>query len=421
MKINSFFRSIIKPLVLTCLCLIQNPLYSQNKKFVNPTPGEITIMASSPIPHGLEPKHEYFKDLVECGFNLGCESGSVAWFNKLFSYIGDLNFKYLIVNPDLRTEKRTDFIKAFKNSPYLGGWVFYDEPTYDVLNSLVAPYNALYAADPNTLIYMNLIGYPYSQFTGPIKQYSKYLDLVERLFAPPIWSFDYYFVEIKNGKIQTTLDGYYNALECMRNISKSTNRPFWAYLQSMAFKNDYWQRPPAKYEYLSCGAFSALAYGAQGILYWTYGQRKSNDKESYQSALVNLDGKKTPAWYAAQKVNLEIKKYNDVFYQCDVKEVRHTGKKLYQGTKRLSGAIGPFKMVRTGDSGVLVSYIENKGNKYVVIVNHDVLRKQKITLELNSNRIVTDLTASSPTQYNWRKDIKLTLDKGGYVIFKVIQ
>ena len=100
-------------------------------------------------------------------------------------------------------------------------------------------------------------------------------------------------------------------------------------------------------------------------------------------------------------------------------EVRHTGKALYQNTKRLSGEIGPIQMIRTSDAGVLVSYIENNGNRYIVIVNHDVFNKQKISLELKPNTQLSNISADKPLIYSWRKDINLTLNKGGYVIFKV--
>ena len=75
----------------------------------------------------------------------------------------------------------------------------------------------------------------------------------------------------------------------------------------MAFKASWIECPPAKEEYLRFEAFSALGYGAQGIVYWTLGQRKSSPHETYTTALINLKGEKTAAWYVAKKVNLENK------------------------------------------------------------------------------------------------------------------
>ena len=71
--------------------------------------------------------------------------------------------------------------------------------------------------------------------------------------------------------------------------------------------------------------------------------------------------------------------------------------------------------------GVVASYIENNGGKYIIFVSRDVLNKQKVALELDPNKKVMDITSSKNTQYSWEKDINITLDKGGYIIFKEIK
>lgn len=384
----------------------------------NPTPGEITILASSPIPSGLEGTHQSYQDIVECGFNLGMEAGDISYFKKQFEAIGDLNFKYLIDNAEIRTAKRKEWIDEFKDSKYFGGWKFKDEPKFEDLEKLSKEYKILYDANPNTFIYINLIGGINKIFTGEIKTYPEYLDLIQKKFNPEVWSYDQYPIEIKNGKVRANLESFYYDFECFRNISLRTKRPFWAYCLSMAFENKNEKKPAATEPYLRFEAFSALAYGAQGIVYWTYGQRKSNNVEKYLSALVNMDGKKTKAWYAAKKVNGEIKKFNNVFYGCEVKEIKHTGDKLYRGTRKLDGEYGPFKIVRSGEAGVIVSLIENQGEKYVVIVSRDIFKKQKITLELKPNLGLMNISSDKQITYSWRKDVKITLDKGGYVILK---
>ena len=393
-------------------------IYSQETHpYIHPTPGEIVIMASTPIPHGLPPTHEAYKDLIECGFNLGIEGGDIECYKQQFAAIGNLNFKYLISNPDLRTDKRIKYIEAFKDSKYLGGWCLRDEPSYSEFDSLKKQYDALYRADPDNLIYMNFLGGIIKGVTGPFTHYMDYLNYIGELFKPEMWSYDFYPFQIKNNKIEVDYDQFYQDLECMWKVAKIYQRPFWTYLQSMAYKSSMFYRPVTNETYLRFVVFSSLAYGAQGVGYWTYGQRKSHDSETYISALVNLNGKKTSAWYAAKKVNGEIKKFNDIFYNCEVKEVRHTGDRIYKGTRKLSGEFGPFKMIRSQEAGVMASLIENNGSQYVVIVNRDVFKNQKITLELKPNRNVVDLSSKKEREYNWRKDINITLEKGGYVIF----
>lgn len=409
-------------LILFLFCIISTIEANDNLPYIDPNPGKITIMASTPIPHGVNPTHKAYEDLIECGFNLGTESGGIEYYKKLFDIIGDLNFKYLISVKDLGTEKKNLILQAFKDNSHTGGWYFKDEPNYNVLEELSKKYLSLYKEDDSHLIYMNLLGGLMKNATGPFTDYFDYICYIQNIFHPQMWSYDYYpfSINTSTNKLVIAYQQFYYDLECYLKISLQTSRPFWTYIQTMAFKAGNLYRPATNETLLRFSIFSSLAYGAQGIAYWTYGQRDSNENETYLSALVNKDGKKTKAWYAAKKVNGEIKRFNDVFYQCNVKEVRHTGDRLYKGTKKLTGEYGPFKMVRSGDAGVMVSLIENKGKEYVVIVSRDVQKKQKISLELKPNLSITDLTPSTPKTYSWRKDINLTLDKGGYVIFEVM-
>lgn len=387
-------------------------------KINNLTPGEISIVAAGAVSEGFQASRQTYQDLVDCGFNIGTGTGSVDYFRRQFELIGDLNFKYIISNGYLYSDARKSLISALSDSPYLAAWNFKDEPLYKALPELKAQYDALRKDDPDKLLYMNLVGIVNPDFAGPCKTFGEYLDLIQATFAPELWSYDFYPIITRGGKTICETDAFYYALESYREISRKTSRPFWAFCESMAYTAKSYSRPAATENYLRYEAFNALAYGVQGIVYWTYGMRKSNDFETYLSSLVDFNGKKSKAWYAAQKVNREIKRFNRVFYGCNVVDVKHLGKNLYKGTRRLSGAIGPVKMLRCGDSGVVVSYIENNGDRYVVVVNRDVFAKTKVAMELNANKNLKDITSSRMPVYNWRQDITFTLEKGGYKIFK---
>ncbi|MCH5238148.1 MAG: beta-galactosidase [Muribaculaceae bacterium] len=390
-----------------------------NHPFINPTPGEITIMACTPIPHGLKSTRKDYEDLIECGFNLGTEALSMDQYEREFEIIGDLDFKYMIYSSFFFSDKMNEVVKRFQNNPYVGGWSFKDEPNYADLKKVKFYYDKLYESGGSKLIFMNLLGGLSSKGTGPAKSYLDYLKVIQKNFKPEVWSFDLYPVFLRNGKIDIAYDIFFEDLEAMHAMSKMTDRPFWFFCQSMAFRVPAFERPAATEAYLRFANFSALAYGAQGILYWTYGMRNSNESETYLSALVNLDGKKTPAWYAAKKVNAEIKKFNDIFYQSNILEVKHTGSKVYRTTKKLSGKFGPFKKISSSKAGVLLSRIENNGKNYIMIVNHDPLAKQKVMLKLADGKRVIDMTNNN-REYGSDDYFSILLDKGGYAIFREI-
>lgn len=383
------------------------------------TPGEITIGASTPIPDGIEPTENAYRELVECGFNLGIARGSVDYFKRQFQLIGNLNFKYLIGSPDLLTDARKYYIEAFKNDKHFAGWSFKDEPQFNDLNTLQKQYEAMKKADPKNVIYINLVGVLEKAFTGNISRFADYLNLIQQRFNPDVWSYDFYPIIVKRGVQEIQYDQFYEDLENFMTISRKTGKPFYTFIESMAYETSWYSRPVATEEALRWEAFSALAYGAQGVMYWTYGMRKTYGAEKYISALVNLDGKKTPVWNYAKKVNGEIKRFNQVFYGCRVNEVRHTGDKIYKGTRKLSGGLGPIKMLRSGSQGVIISLLSSKGEEYIVIVSRDVERPQKIEIELKSNKKITEISSDTPQTYNWRNDIEINLLPGGYAIFKL--
>lgn len=421
---------IIKPLTLitlffllfSCVGKAQNKYEDvKNLPYINPTPGEITIVGSSPLPPDVEPTSEAFKVFTDCGFNVGMLTGNLQQCNKYFSLIEDIDLKLMVENVAIRTGGNfIDYVKSLKQQPKLAGWKFVDEPLFKDLNTLQNNYFKLWEQDSTHLIYINLVGAQIKAYTGDTPNYREYLKLMQKVFHPAVWSYDLYPFSIKEKRLKVAYDVFYSDLEMFRDISKQTGRPFWAYCQSMAFKNSVLERPAANEAYLRFEAFSALAYGAQGIVYWTYAQRKSTENETYYSALVDLKGKKYPAWYAAQKVNNEIKKFNDVFYNCEVMDCRHTGKTLYRDTKKLKGSIGPFSKIDGEDAGILVSRIVNGENEYIVIVNHDVEKSQNIKFSLKKNNNVVLISDDKESEDVTSGTFNKLLSPGGYLIFQVI-
>lgn len=392
----------------------------RNSSYINPTPGEISIIVCSPVSEGVEATSSLYQDVMDCGFNLVSQMASMQFYKQQFELIGNLKLKFLVSNDLLRMHGQEWFVNDLKNSRYLGGWMLKDEPRFDDLKELAEYYQLLQKLDPNHLIIINLVGILHKSFTGNYKTLSAYYNYVETLIHPQIWSYDFYPIIGEKGKLIVDYDNFFQDLELFYSISRKTNTPFWSFCETLQYTTKTYYRPAATEAFLNFEAFSALAYGAQGIAYWTYGMRESNAEETYISALVDSKGEKTPAWFAAQKVNRNIKKFNEVFYQCNVKRVRHTGDKLYKGTKKLSGKIGPFRKIESSESGVLISEIENNGKNYIVIVNHDVFKNQKIILDLSPGRSVKDISSDVERSYQESKSIVLNLDKGGYVIFQEV-
>lgn len=125
-------------------------------------------------------------------------------------------------------------------------------------------------------------------------------------------------------------------------------------------------------------------------------------------------------WYYVQKVNQEIKTFNNVFFGCEVIRVSHAGR-VYPGTIAFSYDFGYIKNLETGSQGVLISHLRNNKNDYIIIVNHDPLNIQKIKLEfINPDKVV-----EMSEQYDQEPEDNpgdshyLTLGPGGYALYQV--
>lgn len=179
-----------------------------------------------------------------------------------------------------------------------------------------------------------------AQYSDECK-YDVYLSAYQEYFKPSFFCYDLYPIsEIntlvfqgikdslngKDGDVKVFYNDFYNRLKQYHDIAEKYNRPFWTYLKSMCFlkayedkdnesKSDYNYSPPALEQYLRYAAFSALAYGAKGLLYWCYapGPGDQDSVEHYFTALTNWRNEKTAVWHFARKINMEIQSFKDIF------------------------------------------------------------------------------------------------------------
>lgn len=206
-----------------------------------------------------------------------------------------------------------------------------------------------YSPSANKVILENLVGQPSDNHTGTATEecFTKYLNAFGNLggdaFKPYLWCFDYYPIQeinallsnnagvvSNNGIITVSYQRFYTDFDTFRVRAKACGGIFLYYVQSMAYAMGSYYQPRALESYLRFEIFSALALGAQGIIYWTYHQRPNTSKTLHLSALENMRDRKTAAWYYAQKVNREVQHFNFVFFDLVCEARAHVGE-IYPG------------------------------------------------------------------------------------------
>ncbi len=405
---------------------------SVRSAYQSPTPGEIPIIASTVFNSNIGPQPSDLTGVKECGFNVCMENSTPERFVKLLEYMEGTGLKLLLQadpfmyysssNNTQWKQTLPELVNRFKDNPLLGGWKFSDEPKWEALTNLRQRYDLLEKCDAKHLIYINLVGQIAPVFTGACKTLPQYLDSIQNHLPMDVWSFDFYPIIIRQGKLLVEYKGFYAALEAFSAKAKETGKPMWSYLESMEYVMKNHSRPAATVPYLSFAAFSSLAYGAQGILYWTYWQRPSEPGViEHLPALVDLAGNKTQAWYAARKVNFQIKALTPVFLGAEMMECRHTGMIEMEGTYPYISNFGPLEELTNDVKGVLVSHLRNNGRDYLVVVNHDVQKKQKVKMKFRKDLLINRLLASDSGQLSAQKvksNYNVTLTPGGYAVFE---
>ncbi len=123
--------------------------------------------------------------------------------------------------------------------------------------------------------------------------------------------------------------------------------------------------------------YSDLAYGAQGIQYFTYWTPIG--KENFHNGPIGRDGKPTDVYQKLTQLNHEIKELSDVFLGDRVVYVAHTGN-IPKGAKSLEHLPKPIADLHTDNIGAVVSILKNNGKTYLMVVNHDFTDNMNLSI-----------------------------------------
>lgn len=331
-----------------------------------------------------------YRKLKEVGVTI-----DIAFFSKADAIAAGLDaaqkagVKLMISCPELKsaTEKT---VKRFMTHPALEGYYLGDEPGKNQFEELKNWNNLIQSIDQKHYCFVNL--YPNinsNQSKFGTKNYQEYVDDFDKAFPAPYLTFDFYPIVD-----QALHPRWYENLEFFANKYQKEGRPFWAFALTtsyLAYSNDAVQpsledfyqlyktyKPEKTYVHgiptladLRLQVNSNLAYGAQGIEYWSF--------RGFGSPL-DAQGKRTIVFDHLQKINREIQNLSGIFKGSKLISVAHTGLQIPNGTKRLEKLPACIKLLETQGEGAIVSWLENGKNSFLVIVNRDFKQKMRLII-----------------------------------------
>ena len=388
-----------------------------NFPYISPTPGEIMILAVTPyhrMDDGSGIKKDVFTRVIDCGFNAITVSDTEDNIRKCFSILKGMDLSVIMCDEILAEDEEQKqntmiaLINEFKNNPLLGGYELKDEPLYSYLPTLKTFVDKIRGVDTSHMIDINLACSLEEKWVDSFTTYQAYLDYFQDEFTPAVWSHDFYPIRVSGRDLKVEVSGFFEYMQLFYGMGKRTNRPIWAYCMCMSYVEKCVNngventcvldgtksgRPDPTEGELRFEAFSALAYGAQGIFYWAYTQRDPQ---------------------ALSKDNAVLGIWNEYYTNAPID---------LQGTDTFSAAFGYISNLEVRGEGVLVSHIRNKGYNYIVIVNHDPMNAQQIKLEFTDPDRIENLIDNgeeeeepgfSPDDKDW-----IGLLAGGYLIYRI--
>ncbi len=151
--------------------------------------------------------------------------------------------------------------------PALWGYQMKDEPSADEFPALRAWSDAVAAAAPATLRFINLLPNYATAAQLNASDYGAYVDAFAETVDPDILCMDAYpFFELTDMTRNVSTDGYHRNLAVLRDAALRLRRPFWNFFNAMPFASHL---APTEGQ-IAWQAFTSLAYGAKGVLYFTY-------------------------------------------------------------------------------------------------------------------------------------------------------
>lgn len=319
--------------------------------------------------------------------------------------------KMIVSCPELRADpERT--VRRFMNHPALAGYHLRDEPGLGMFKELGDWGRRIQAIDPKHFCYVNLFPNFADSTQLGTTDYIRYVSEYTKQIPIQFLSFDYYPV------LKDRLSGtWYKNLEQISAESNKAGKPFWAFALTTNYDDGH--LTPQTLASLRLQVFSNLAYGAQGIQYFTYWSATSVNEpsgEDQRGAPISAAGKRSVVYDRVKQMSAEIKSLSDVFLGSKMVWVRHTGKGMIPaGTIRLTTLPSAIKVLDTNGAPALVALLEKGENSILVVVNKDFLNSIHLTFygDESVQKVLKDGTLVPASSY----ETSLELDPGDAAIY----
>ena len=385
-------------------------------------PDEFTVSYWSGPPADFNTGERY-KEIAEANFNvaLPADGGlTVADNKKMLDFCKANGLKAIIYDNRIpvaignngEAKKAIDAIVAdYADHPALLGYSITDEPGAGAFDGLAEVVAYLKEKDPKHPGYINLMPTYGREFPGALgtKTYEEYVRLFVDKVKPQILSYDHYHFTNKGDRAD-----FFENLQTIRRVALEKNIPFW---NIVLVTQHFGYRKLTEAE-LRFEAMQTLAFGARGLLWFTYWMpRGVPEPQSWKHSLILADGSRDPHYDMVKAINADVKAIGDALGNCDSTAVFHHGE---GGTIKMTTS----PIVPKGGKLTVGVFKQRDGKKTIaMIANRDY--KEAVT----TSAVVQPATATveifdpakktwSPVQHDADAAVPINLTAGGGVLLR---
>lgn len=306
-----------------------------------------------------------FAEMKSAGFTLYCYPEQETKSNQILLNLADsMNFGVIISDQRFNSlpedsdtlSKRLDAINTdYHNHSSLYGYLLKEKLPAQFFTKTGNQQRLLSKKNPMLQVLINLLPVYSSPLQLGISSYYEYIwEFIDKI-KPGIL-----YYECLPASNRTMRSEYFKNMEIVRKASVDHHIPFWVNIYTMPFNSD--QEP--EHSHLRIQAYSALAYGARGLVYNTYSAPDSSVWH-FESGLLDKSGNTTQAWQYAAEINSEIHQLYPVLLKMQSTGIFHSAP-VPPGCSALSPNL-PITQVESGS--VLLGFFQSRKEKYVFIVN----------------------------------------------------
>ncbi|HIE52187.1 MAG TPA: hypothetical protein EYP85_10545 [Armatimonadetes bacterium] len=323
-------------------------------------------------PPANEQTPERYAEIAECHFTLVFNGDpDLAHRFGLKCLVADPRVSAAVRNPGAETDPGLDAAVAqWAQHPAFFGFYLKDEPHSRDFPALAHVNQYLLAKAPHSVPYINLFPTYATQEQLGNETYEEHVEQFLTTVKPRVLSYDHYALL----KDHDRPDFFLN-LEIIRRASLRHGVPFWYILLSTPHGG---YRDPSEGD-LRWQVYSALAYGAKGLLYFTYW---TPAHANYRHGILSPTGERTEHYWMVQRINAEVKHLGPTLLRLTSRAVYHTPP-IPEG----ASAQPEKALVRkvTGGELVLGELTDEAGQQYLFLVNrnHDEPVQVQVTLQPN--------------------------------------